>query len=121
MKQAADGTDLFLIVGAPNSSNSMRLVEVAKRAGAQTAVLVQSASEIPWGIIDELDHAPIVGLSAGASAPEVLVSEIIEEFRIRFDLSVELAETAKEDEEFLVMRDLRDVPLEPADMAFVNG
>ena len=121
VKAAAPGTDLFLIVGAPNSSNSRRLVEVAERAGAKEAGLVQNASEIPWHLLSGKTDDVTIGLSAGASAPEILVSEIIEAFRDRFELSVELAETTVETEEFMVMRELRDVPLEPADMAFVNG
>jgi len=121
VREAAPGTDLFLIVGAPNSSNSMRLVEVAERAGARHAQLVQNAGEIPWGALNGHQGSVTIGLSAGASAPEILVEEIVEAFRARYDLSVELAETTVEDEEFLVMRDLRDVPLETADMAFVNG
>ena len=121
VKVAAPGTDLFLIVGAPNSSNSNRLVDVAERVGATHSVLVQNASEIPWHFIETVKGDVKLGLSAGASAPEVLVSEVIEAFRSRYDLTVELAETIKEDEEFLVMRELRDVPLEDADMSFVNG
>ncbi len=121
VREAAPGTDLFLIVGAPNSSNSMRLVEVAERAGAAHSRLVQNATEIPWNSLESGGDALRIGLSAGASAPEILVEEIVEAFRDRYDLSVELAETTVEDEEFLVMRDLRDVPLEAADMAFVNG
>ena len=62
-----------------------------------------------------------MGLSAGASAPEILVNEIIEAFRERFDMTLNLVETVKEDEEFLVARDLRDTELTPQDMAFVNG
>lgn len=118
VKQAAPGADLFLIVGAPNSSNSMRLVEVAERAGAKRAMLVQRANEIPWG---EIGDVALIGLSAGASAPEVLVNEIIDAFRQRYDVTVDLAITANETEEFPVMRDLRDTELTPADMAFVNG
>ena len=121
VKAAAAGTDLFLIVGAPNSSNSKRLVEVAERAGSLRADLVQNASEIPWQSLESLTGDLTIGLSAGASAPEILVNEIVEAFRDRFELTVELAETTIEDEEFMVMRDLRDVPLEPSDMAFVNG
>ncbi len=121
VREAAPGTDLFLIVGAPNSSNSMRLVEVAERAGASCSRLVQNASEIPWNALEIRPGPLTVGLSAGASAPEILVEEIVEAFRDRYSLSVELAETTIEDEEFLVMRDLRDVPLETIDMAFVNG
>lgn len=118
VKVAADNADHFLIVGAPNSSNSKRLVEVATRAGAARSCLVQKADEIPWA---EMEGAKTVGLSAGASAPEILVNQIIEAFRERFDLTLDLVETVKEDEEFLVARDLRDTELTTDDMAFVNG
>lgn len=118
VKLAAKDADHFLIVGAPNSSNSKRLVEVATRAGARNSILVQKAADIPW---NELEGAKAVGLSAGASAPEILVNEIIEAFRERFDMSLNLVETVKEDEEFLVARDLRDTELTSQDMAFVNG
>jgi 4-hydroxy-3-methylbut-2-enyl diphosphate reductase len=118
VKKAAPGADLFLVVGAPNSSNSKRLVEVAERAGAKRGLLVQRASEIPW---DEIGDISVLGLSAGASAPEIIVDEIIEAFRERFDVSVELAITAEETENFPVNRVLRDVELTAADMAFVNG
>ncbi|HEV7245863.1 MAG TPA: 4-hydroxy-3-methylbut-2-enyl diphosphate reductase [Shinella sp.] len=118
VKQAAPGCDLFLIVGAPNSSNSKRLVEVALRAGATRSVLVQRASEIDWETIGDIST---VGLSAGASAPEVIVNEIIEAFRARYNAVVELADTVEENEHFLVNRELRSIELTPADMAFVNG
>ncbi|MBB4064444.1 4-hydroxy-3-methylbut-2-enyl diphosphate reductase [Gellertiella hungarica] len=118
VKQAAPGCDLFLIVGAPNSSNSKRLVEVALRAGARQSLLVQRAAEIDW---DNLGPIATVGLSAGASAPEVIVNEIIEAFRERFDARVELADTVEENEHFLVNRELRGIELTAADMAFVNG
>jgi 4-hydroxy-3-methylbut-2-en-1-yl diphosphate reductase len=118
VKQAAPGCDLFIIVGAPNSSNSKRLVEVALRAGAKQSVLVQRAAEIDW---ENIGGIATVGLSAGASAPEVIVNEIIEAFRLRYDAKVELAETVKETENFLVNRELREVELTAADMAFVNG
>lgn len=118
VKVAAKDADHFLIVGAPNSSNSKRLVEVASRAGAKNSILVQKAGDIPW---NEIEGAKAVGLSAGASAPEILVNEIIEAFRERFDMTLNLVETVKEDEEFLVARDLRDTELTPEDMAFVNG
>lgn len=120
VKAAAPGCDHFLIVGAPNSSNSKRLVEVATRAGARGSLLVQRAEEVPWGEIDP-ETTRTIGLSAGASAPEIIVNEIIEAFRDRFDVRIELAETVVEDENFLVMRDLRDVELTDSDMAFVNG
>ena len=118
VKLAAAGADHFLIVGAPNSSNSKRLVEVAIKAGAKASMLVQKVSDIPW---EELRNARTVGLSAGASAPEILVGEIIEAFRVRYEMKLELVETVKETEEFPVVRDLRDVELTAADMAFVNG
>lgn len=118
VRAAAPGTDLFLVVGAPNSSNSRRLVEVAERAGAGRSLLVQRAAEIPW---DEIGPIRTIGLSAGASAPEIIVNEIVDAFSERFAVKVELTETAVETENFLVNRELRDVLLTPADMAFVNG
>ncbi|SMC91202.1 4-hydroxy-3-methylbut-2-enyl diphosphate reductase [Rhizobium sp. RU36D] len=118
VKQAAPGCDLFIVVGAPNSSNSKRLVEVALRAGATKSMLVQRASEIDW---DDVGTIGTLGISAGASAPEVIVDEIIEAFRQRFDAKVELAITAEENEHFLVNRELRDVELTRQDMAWVNG
>lgn len=118
VQAAAPGADLFLVVGAPNSSNSKRLVEVAERAGAKRSLLVQRASEIPW---NEIGPIAILGLSAGASAPEIIVDEIITAFQERFDATVELAVTAEETENFPVMRAIRDVELTAADMAFVNG
>ncbi|MDH6230178.1 4-hydroxy-3-methylbut-2-enyl diphosphate reductase [Mesorhizobium soli] len=118
VKETAAGADLFLVVGAPNSSNSKRLVEVAERAGAKMSLLVQRASEIPW---DDIGQISTLGLSAGASAPEIIVDEIIDAFRARFDVTVDLAVTATETENFPVMSALRDVELTPSDMAFVNG
>lgn len=118
VKLAAPGTDLFLIVGAPNSSNSKRLVEVALKAGAKQSLLVQRASEIDWDVLGPLRT---VGLSAGASAPEVIVNEIIDAFRERYDATVELAEMAEENEHFQVNRELRNIELTHADMAWVNG
>lgn len=118
VKQAAPGTDHFFVVGSPNSSNSMRLVEMATRSGAKESMLVRDATEIPWVALED---ANIVGLSAGASAPEVLINEIVEAFRDKFDLTLELAIAAIEDEEFMVMRSLRDIELTDEDMSFVNG
>jgi 4-hydroxy-3-methylbut-2-enyl diphosphate reductase len=118
VKETAPGADLFLVVGAPNSSNSKRLVEVAERAGARRSLLVQRASEIPW---DEIGRISTLGLSAGASAPELIVNEIIDAFSERFEIDVELAVTATETENFPVMSALREVDLTGADMAFVNG
>jgi len=118
VKEAAPGADFFLVVGAPNSSNSRRLVEVAERAGAARALLVQREAEIPWG---ELGDISVLALSAGASAPEIIVDEIIEAFRARYDVTLDVVITAEETENFPVMSALRDVELTNADMAFVNG
>ena len=118
VKAAAPGCDLFLVVGAPNSSNSKRLVEVAERSGAAQSLLVQRASDIDWDFIGDI---AVVGLSAGASAPEIIVDEIIQFFSERYSVTIDLAETTIETENFHVMRDLRDVELTSGDMAFVNG
>ena len=118
VKNVAAESDHFLILGSPNSSNSCRLVEVALRAGAKRACLVQSADEVPW---IEFSGCQKIGLSAGASAPEVLVCEIIETFREHFDLRVELAEWIVENEAFPVVKTLRDTVLDASSMAFVNG
>ncbi|MDR0252239.1 MAG: 4-hydroxy-3-methylbut-2-enyl diphosphate reductase [Brucellaceae bacterium] len=118
VKEAAPGCDLFLIVGAPNSSNSKRLVEVAERSGARHSLLVQRAEEIDW---DNLGDLSVLGISAGASAPEIIVDEIIDAFSQRFDVTIDLAITTVETENFLVNRQIRDVELTPQDMAFVNG
>jgi len=80
--------------------------------------LVQRASEIDF---ENLKDIKTVSLSAGASAPEIIVDEIITAFRKRYDVTIELAETTVENETFLVNRELRDVVLTPQDMQFVNG
>ncbi|ALE04054.1 4-hydroxy-3-methylbut-2-enyl diphosphate reductase [Bartonella ancashensis] len=118
VKEAALGSDLFIIVGAPNSSNSQRLVEVARRFGARQSILVQRADEIDF---DNLKNLSVVGLSAGASAPEIITDEVIEAFRKRYSITIELIENGEETQEFLVNRELRDVTLTPQDMEFVNG
>ena len=84
----------------------------------RVAQFVQRASEIPW---NDIGGISTLGLSAGASAPEIIVDEIIDAFRQRFDVTIDLAITATETEDFPVMRVLRDVELTAADMAFVNG
>ncbi|EAU41211.1 4-hydroxy-3-methylbut-2-enyl diphosphate reductase [Fulvimarina pelagi HTCC2506] len=118
VKVAAPETDLFVVVGAPNSSNSKRLVEVAKRFGARDAMLVENEREIPW---ESLKTGATIALSAGASAPDILIDAIIAKARENFDVDLEIVQTAEENELFPVMRSLRDVPLTEADMAFVNG
>lgn len=105
VKAVAGRIDALLVIGAPNSSNSRRLVEVGRAAGCAYAQLVQRAAEIDWRA---LDGARAVGLTAGASAPEVLVTEVLDAFRARFDLTVEPVETAVETVEFKVPRLLRE-------------
>jgi len=105
VKAIAGKIDALLVIGAPNSSNSRRLVEVGRAAGCGYAQLVQRAGDIDWRA---LDGARAVGLTAGASAPEELVNEVIEAFAARFDLSRELVETAVERVEFKVPRVLRE-------------
>ena len=118
VKAAAPGCDLFLVVGAGNSSNSRRLVEVAQRAGAARAMLVAGPDDVP---LDTLADGDAVALSAGASAPEILVNGVIDRLRERFNVSLDLVETAQENELFPVVRELRGVDLAADDMRFVNG
>ncbi|MEC7305228.1 MAG: 4-hydroxy-3-methylbut-2-enyl diphosphate reductase [Pseudomonadota bacterium] len=86
VKQIAEKCDIMLVVGAENSSNSQRLVEVALRAGAARGRLVADHRAIDWAEIDAARH---IGLSAGASAPERLVMDIIDEMRTRYDLQLD--------------------------------
>jgi 4-hydroxy-3-methylbut-2-enyl diphosphate reductase len=104
VKRVAPEVDALIVVGAPNSSNSQRLREVAERAGCRIAALVQRAEDIDWtrfGAIGSL------GITAGASAPEVLVEEIIDAFAERYEIDVETVSTAEESVFFPLPRDLR--------------
>jgi len=105
VKEIAPKIDALLVIGAPNSSNSKRLVEVGRAAGCGYAQLVQRATDINW---PELGKMTAIGITAGASAPEVLVNEVIDAFKDRFEVSVEVVETAKENVEFKVPRVLRE-------------
>ena len=104
VKAMAPKIEALLVIGAPNSSNSQRLVEVGRRAGCGYAQLVQRASDIDWRAIT---GARAIGITAGASAPEVLVEEVIAAFRTRYDVTERLVETATESVEFKVPRLLR--------------
>ncbi|MFC4671210.1 4-hydroxy-3-methylbut-2-enyl diphosphate reductase [Seohaeicola nanhaiensis] len=104
VKSIAPRADAMLVVGAPNSSNSRRLVEVAARAGCGYSQLVQRAGDIDWRA---LDGARAIGLTAGASAPETLVNEVIDALKDRFDVTMDYIETAVENVEFKVPRILR--------------
>ena len=110
VKAIAPRSDCVLVVGAPNSSNSLRLVEVAQRSGCPKALLVQRASEMPWAAIGT---PRTLGISAGASAPEVLVDEMIAALRSRFEVTVETVKTAEERIAFNVPRELRDASGSP--------
>jgi 4-hydroxy-3-methylbut-2-enyl diphosphate reductase len=105
VKELAAQADALLVVGAPNSSNSRRLVEVATGAGCPRAMLIQRASDIDWTM---LAQARTLGITAGASAPETLVDEVIEAARTRYE--VELAElvVTREDVHFNLPRALAD-------------
>jgi 4-hydroxy-3-methylbut-2-enyl diphosphate reductase len=105
VKAIAPKVEALLIVGAPNSSNSQRLMEVGRRAGCGYAQLVQRAAEIDWRA---LEGATAIGVTAGASAPEVLVDEVIAAFRDRYEVTLETVETAVEKVSFKAPRILRD-------------
>ena len=105
VKAMAPKVDAMLVVGAPNSSNSKRLVEVGRKAGCPYAQLVQRAADIDWRALDGITS---IGITAGASAPEVLVNEVIDAFRTRYDVTVRPVETATENVEFKVPRALRE-------------
>ena len=104
VKAMAPKCDAMLVVGAPNSSNSRRLVEVGARAGCPYAQLVQRATDIDWRALDGISS---IGITAGASAPEKLINEVIDAFKDRFEVTTEVVETAVENVEFKVPRVLR--------------
>jgi 4-hydroxy-3-methylbut-2-en-1-yl diphosphate reductase len=104
VKAMAARIEALLVIGAPNSSNSKRLVEVGSRAGCGYAQLVQRACDIDWRAIEGVR---CLGLTAGASAPEELVEEVIDAFRARYEVTIETVETARERVEFKVPRVLR--------------
>ena len=103
VRAAAEDTDLFLIVGASNSSNSNRLVEVALLSGAKTSHLIATANDIDWRW---LEGVQTIGLSAGASAPEQLVDEVVDALKSRFNISIEEINVAEETTRFKLPREL---------------
>ncbi|MEP4196606.1 MAG: 4-hydroxy-3-methylbut-2-enyl diphosphate reductase [Aliishimia sp.] len=105
VKVMAPKCDAMLVVGAPNSSNSKRLVEVGAKAGCSYSQLVQRATDIDWRSLDGIRS---IGITAGASAPEVLINEVIQAFADRYEMTQELVETAVENVEFKVPRVLRE-------------
>lgn len=108
VKALAPRCDLILVIGAPNSSNSMRLVEVAKGAGCARSLLVQRASDIDFAILDDVKT---LGLTAGASAPDVLIDEVIDAFRDRFEVQLEEISVTSENISFKLPKELlQDLP-----------
>ncbi len=105
VKRVAPVVDAMIVVGAPNSSNSQRLKEVAERAGCPRAALVQRAADIDW---NEFGNIARLGIAAGASAPEVLVEEIIDAFAARYVVSVDIVSAAEEGVFFPLPRPLRE-------------
>jgi len=104
VRRVAPTVDAMVVVGAPNSSNSQRLKEVAEQSGCRYATLVQNAAEIDWTAFEGCSR---VGITAGASAPEVLVDEVVEAFGRRFDISAQVVRTAEELVAFGLPRELR--------------
>mgnify|MGYP001818838162 CR=1 FL=1 len=118
VKAMADQADLVLVIGAETSSNSKRLVEVALRAGAKAAKLVASADDVDW---DWFKNAKILGLTAGASAPEDLVQSLIEACQRRFDVTLEEIQLRHENVAFKLPRILADDAGEaPADTSRIS-
>jgi len=105
VKAIAPEADAMIVIGAPNSSNSMRLVEVAERAGCAKSILVQRATDIDWSLFEGVNR---LGLTAGASAPEILVEEVIDAFRQRFDVTLEPITVSRERVQFKLPRALMD-------------
>ena len=105
VKRVTPLVDAMLVVGAPNSSNSLRLKEVAERAGCRHAALVQRADDIDWTVFENIAS---LGITAGASAPEILVEEIIDAFAQRYAVNVETVSAAEEDVFFPLPRGLRE-------------
>ena len=103
VKNIAKICDMFFIIGSRNSSNSVRLVEVAKKSGCANSILLHSESKIPY---DQIENISTIGISSGASAPEILVKNFISELKKRFTISIDEVETIKEDVVFKIPKKL---------------
>ena len=103
VKNIAKNCDMFFVIGSRNSSNSVRLVEVAKKSGCLNAHLIHSQSEIPYDLIE---NSNTIGISSGASAPEILVENFIENLKKKFSVSIDEVEIIKEDVVFKVPKKL---------------
>ena len=99
VKKIASFCDMFFVIGSRNSSNSVRLVEVAKKSGCENSLLIHSESEIPF---DKIDACKTIGISSGASAPEILVEEFIKNLKKRYQIEIKKTEVIKEDVTFKI-------------------
>src|SRR5690606_30719398 len=104
VKKVAPSVDAMIVVGAPESSNSVRLVEVAQRNGCERAMLVERAVNIDWRLFEGVAR---LGITAGASAPETLVDEVIEAFAQRYEITVSAHGAGRETIVFNLPRELR--------------
>ncbi|MGD9740928.1 MAG: 4-hydroxy-3-methylbut-2-enyl diphosphate reductase [Bauldia sp.] len=105
VRRVAGEVDAMIVVGAPNSSNSQRLKEVAEREGCSRAVLVQRASDVDWSLLEDVET---IGITAGASAPEILVEEVLERLGTRYRLETSLVVAAEQSIAFGLPRELRE-------------
>jgi len=103
VKNIAKKCDLFFVIGSRNSSNSVRLVEVAKKSGCDNSHLIHSQSEIPYELVEKSNT---IGISSGASAPEVLVNNFIDSLKKRFTVNIDEVEAIKEDVVFKIPKKL---------------
>ena len=103
VKNIAKKCDIFFVIGSRNSSNSVRLVEVAKKSGCLSSYLIHSQSEIPY---EQIENANIIGISSGASAPEILVENFISDLKKRFTINIDEVEIIKEDVVFKIPKKL---------------
>lgn len=103
VKNIAKNCDMFFIIGSRNSSNSVRLVEVAKKSGCENSMLIHSESEIPY---DKIQKVNTIGISSGASAPEILVDNFINDLKNRFTIKIDEVEIIKEDIVFKIPKKL---------------
>ncbi len=103
VKNIAKNCDMFFVIGSRNSSNSVRLVEVAKKSGCMNSQLIHSQSEIPYDLIE---NSNTIGISSGASAPEILVENFISNLKKKFKVSIDEVEIIKEDVVFKVPKKL---------------
>ena len=99
VKKIAGKCDMFFVIGSRNSSNSVRLVEVAKKSGCENSILMHSESEIPF---ERLNNCETIGISSGASAPEILVEGFVNSLREKYNINIEEVEIVKEDITFKI-------------------